>query len=199
LAQGEKAVANADEDSLTLATAASIHCLDGCDRSSIDGLFFASTTMPYLERQNAGIIAGALNLRDDVRAADFSGALKSGTSALLSAFEAVEGTIRHQRTAIVLDKPGLFFTLAGQNADAVADALYTEKVWAPVGPAETLHESGEFDVLYADRARVYCHAVGTVSSFELFQFAPNFFEGLVPGYPLQLPPILFIGYFRRFG
>ncbi|MBU1207262.1 MAG: OB-fold domain-containing protein [Proteobacteria bacterium] len=89
LAQGEKAVANSDEDSLTMATAACIDCLDGFDRTMIDGLFFASTTMPYLERQNAGIIAGALNLRDDVRSADFSGALKSGTSALLSALEGV--------------------------------------------------------------------------------------------------------------
>ncbi len=89
LAQGEKAVANSDEDSLTMAAAASIDCVEGFDRSQIDGLFFASTTMPYLERQNAGIIAGALNLREDVRSADFSGALKSGTSALISALEGV--------------------------------------------------------------------------------------------------------------
>jgi len=89
LAQGEKAVANSDEDSLTMAAAASIDCVEGFDRSQVEGLFFASTTMPYLERQNAGIIAGALNLREDVRSADFSGALKSGTSALISALEGV--------------------------------------------------------------------------------------------------------------
>ncbi|HYB20228.1 MAG TPA: short-chain dehydrogenase, partial [Thermodesulfobacteriota bacterium] len=89
LAQGEKAVANQDEDSLTMAAEASIDCLKGFDRSKIDGLFFASTTMPYLERQNSGIIAMALNLREDVRSSDFSGALKSGTSALISALEGV--------------------------------------------------------------------------------------------------------------
>jgi len=89
LAQGEKAVANSDEDSATIATAASIDCLRGFDRSAVDGLFFASTTLPYLERQNAGIIATALNLREDVRSADFSGALKAGTSALISALEGV--------------------------------------------------------------------------------------------------------------
>jgi len=89
LAQGEKAVANSDEDSLTLAAAAGIDCLAGMDRSAVDGLFFASTTMPYLERQNAGIIAQALNLRENVRSADFSGALKAGTSALISALEGV--------------------------------------------------------------------------------------------------------------
>jgi 3-hydroxy-3-methylglutaryl CoA synthase len=89
LAQGEKAVANQDEDSLTMATEASIDCLKGFDRSKVDGLYFASTTMPYAERQNSGIISMALNLRDDIRSADFSGALKSGTSALLSALEGV--------------------------------------------------------------------------------------------------------------
>jgi hydroxymethylglutaryl-CoA synthase len=89
LAQGEKAVANQDEDSLTMAAEASIDCLKGFDRSKVDALYFASTTMPYLERQNSGIISMALNLRDDIRSADFSGALKSGTSALLSALEGV--------------------------------------------------------------------------------------------------------------
>lgn len=90
LARGEKAVANQDEDSLTMATEASIDCLKGFDRSKVDALYFASTTMPYVERQNSGIISMALNLRDEVRSADFSGALKSGTSALLSALEGVE-------------------------------------------------------------------------------------------------------------
>lgn len=89
LSQGEKAVANSDEDSLTMATAAGLDCLGGIDRSTVDALFYASTTMPYLERQNAGIISTALNLREDVRSADFSGALKAGTSALISALEAV--------------------------------------------------------------------------------------------------------------
>ena len=89
LAQGEKAVANQDEDSLTIATAAALDCLGDMDRSAIGGVYLASTTMPYLERQNAGIMAAALNLREDLRSADFAGALKSGTSALLSALEAV--------------------------------------------------------------------------------------------------------------
>jgi hydroxymethylglutaryl-CoA synthase len=90
LAQGEKAVANRDEDSLTMATEAAIDCLKGFDRSKIDGLFFASTTMPYLERQNSGIMTIALNLPEEVRSSDFSGALKSGTSALISASEGTE-------------------------------------------------------------------------------------------------------------
>ena len=46
--------------------------------------------MPYKERLNAGIMTVALGMEDQVLAADFSGGLKAGTTALLSALEAVE-------------------------------------------------------------------------------------------------------------
>jgi hydroxymethylglutaryl-CoA synthase len=88
-AQGEKAVANFDEDPITMAVAAGIDALKGIDPSTVEGVYFASTTMPYKERLNAGIIIPALNVEDQVRAADFSGGLKAGTTALLSAFEGV--------------------------------------------------------------------------------------------------------------
>ena len=89
-AGGEKSVANFDEDSITMAVAAGIDSLKGIDRSKVEGVYFASTTMPYKERLNAGIITSALGLNDQIRAADFSGGLKSGTTALLSAIDGVE-------------------------------------------------------------------------------------------------------------
>ena len=88
-ARGEKAVANVDEDALTMAVAAGLDCINGFDRSEMDGVYFASTSFPYKERQNAGIVAGALCMNDEVRSADFAGSLKSGTTALLSALEAI--------------------------------------------------------------------------------------------------------------
>jgi len=89
-AKGEKAVANFDEDSITMAVAAGLNALNGMDPAKVQGAFMASTTMPYKERLNAGIMATALGLGDDIRTADFSGGLKAGTSALLSAMDAVE-------------------------------------------------------------------------------------------------------------
>jgi hydroxymethylglutaryl-CoA synthase len=86
-ARGEKAVANFDEDSITMAVAAGMDCLKGIDRDALDAVYFASTTAPYKERQNANIVAGALGARDEIRSADFCGSLKAGTSALLSALE----------------------------------------------------------------------------------------------------------------
>lgn len=88
LSRGEKAVANMDEDSLTMAVSASTDCINGFDKSDLGGVYFASTTFPFKERQNAGIVAGALNMKDDVRSLDFAGSLKAGTSALIAAMEA---------------------------------------------------------------------------------------------------------------
>ncbi|MGA3114785.1 MAG: 3-hydroxy-3-methylglutaryl CoA synthase [Syntrophobacteraceae bacterium] len=89
-ARGEKAVANFDEDSVTMAVAAGLDCLQGAERSKIDGVYLASTTLPYKERLNAGILTVALGLRDHVRSADFGGGLKAGTTALLAALESVQ-------------------------------------------------------------------------------------------------------------
>lgn len=86
---GEKAVANYDEDSLTMAVAAGMGCLKGFDSKKVDGVFFASTTPPYAERQSSSIINDALDLRRDVRSADFTDSVKAGAAALLSACEAV--------------------------------------------------------------------------------------------------------------
>lgn len=91
LAKGEKAVANFDEDSVTMAVAAGLNALCGMGRSELEGVYLASTTMPYKERLNAGIVAGALALDGEVRTADFAGGLKAGTTAMLTALEALEG------------------------------------------------------------------------------------------------------------
>ncbi len=87
--RGEKAVANWDEDSITMSVAAAVDCLKGEVASKVDGLYFASTSQPYALRQNAGVVAAALNLNTDTRTADFTDSTKSGTSALLAAADAI--------------------------------------------------------------------------------------------------------------
>jgi len=87
---GEKAVANFDEDSLTMAAAAAINSLKGFNRAKVGGVYFATTTAAYRERETAAIIATSLDLRQNIRTADFSDSLKSGTVALLSACDSVK-------------------------------------------------------------------------------------------------------------
>src|SRR6266566_3620099 len=66
----EKAVANWDEDAVTMAVAAAIDCLRGVERASVDGVLFASTSYPLKEKQGAALVARALDLRRDVMTAD---------------------------------------------------------------------------------------------------------------------------------
>lgn len=87
--RGEKAVANFDEDSITMAVAAGIDCLKGCDPKTVDSLFMATTSSPYRERQSSTIVSTALDLREEIRNADFTNCLRAGTTALLSALDAV--------------------------------------------------------------------------------------------------------------
>ncbi|MBW2387640.1 MAG: 3-hydroxy-3-methylglutaryl CoA synthase [Deltaproteobacteria bacterium] len=85
----EKAVAWNDEDSVTMAVAAALNCLRGLGREEIDGLFFASTTYPFMEKQGASLIARALDLPRSLRTADYAGSLRAGLSALRGALDAV--------------------------------------------------------------------------------------------------------------
>ncbi len=88
--QTEKAVANWDEDSLTMAVAAAIDCLGSIDRKTIDGLYFASTTPPYGEKLAATTAAWAIDLRHDILTADIADSLRAGTAALKMAADAVK-------------------------------------------------------------------------------------------------------------
>ncbi len=87
--RGEKAVAGIDEDPITMSVAAGIDCLKGTDPHTVDAHFMATTCAPYKERQNATIVATALDIPRDARNADFSNCLRVGAGALLSALDAV--------------------------------------------------------------------------------------------------------------
>src|SRR2546428_5898293 len=87
----EKAVANWDEDAVTMAVAAAIDCLRGVERASVDGVLFASTSYPLKEKQGAALVARALDLRRDVMTADVGDSLRAGTTALRAAADAGKG------------------------------------------------------------------------------------------------------------
>jgi len=103
----ERAVAWADEDSVTMGVAAAVSCLRGFDRASIDAVFFASTTHPFLEKQTAALVARVLDLRRDVATADHAGSLRAGTSALRAAADAVAAGSARRALVIASDcRPG---------------------------------------------------------------------------------------------
>jgi 3-hydroxy-3-methylglutaryl CoA synthase len=125
VAQGERSFCNWDEDSLTMAVAASRDCLIGTDKKKIDALYLASTTLPFADRLNAGIAATALNLRDDILTADFTSTQKAGTSALITALESVKSG--EKRTILLT---------ASDRREAKAASFY--EMWFGDGAASLL-------------------------------------------------------------
>ena len=132
VAQGERSFCNHDEDSLTMAVAAARDCLKGVDKGAVDGVYLASTTLPFSDRSNAGIIKEALNLRDDLVAQDFTSSLKAGTSSLVTALRAVKGG-DHQRILVT----------ATDQRDAKTAYFY--EMWFGDGAASLL--VGDSDVI----------------------------------------------------
>ncbi|MFT4254238.1 MAG: 3-oxoacyl-[acyl-carrier-protein] synthase III C-terminal domain-containing protein [Caulobacter sp.] len=92
-AKGERSMANWDEDALTMAVEAARDALGAGDesRAAIDAAIFASTTAPFADRQNAGILAAALTLEPSIASADVTGSQRCGLTALGQALEAAAG------------------------------------------------------------------------------------------------------------
>ena len=85
LGRGERAVAGWDEDPITMAVEAARDCLARRGRDGISEVFLASTTLPFQDRQNAGVAAEALHLAGAVGTLDIAGSQRAGTSALITA------------------------------------------------------------------------------------------------------------------
>src|SRR2546430_6196105 len=89
--KGGRAVASFDEDSASMAVEAARDAMRGASGTSIQALFFATTTPPYGEKLNAAIIGAAARLPLEIRAADLTGSTRAGLGALLQAADSVGG------------------------------------------------------------------------------------------------------------
>jgi 3-hydroxy-3-methylglutaryl CoA synthase len=108
--KGTRAMANWDEDCITLAVAAARDCLgQGEDRSGVTAVYLASCTLPFADRLNAGVVREALTLSDTVEALDITGSQRAGLSALSAALDKAKSAagdtlvlasdLRHTRAA----------------------------------------------------------------------------------------------------
>lgn len=86
---GEVAVANYDEDALTLAIEAAMSCL-GDPPEAVGGVYFASASSPFGEKQAASVLATACDLPRGIFTADFSGSTRAGLGAVLAAARTVQ-------------------------------------------------------------------------------------------------------------
>lgn len=105
VAGGEKAVANWDEDAVSMAVAAAYDCMASKDRKALDGVYLASTTLPFADRLNAGIVATALNAPEEGSTnADFCSCTKAGTTAALAALGAIESGAKNSVLVVASDQ-----------------------------------------------------------------------------------------------
>ena len=102
-AKGKRSVAGWDEDSVTMAVDAARDALTGFERRTIDGVFLGSTTLPFADRLNSGVVAAALGLGEEVTAQDITCSQRAGTGALRSALEAAAAR-KKQIVAIAAEK-----------------------------------------------------------------------------------------------
>ena len=103
---GERALANYDEDSLTMAVEAALGCLEGRDRAGVGACFLASTSPPYVEKSNATLLAAVADLGAEIITADIGASLRCGTTALRLAVDLVKaGTTRQALVAAADMRP----------------------------------------------------------------------------------------------
>lgn len=139
---GNKVVGSVDEDSLTMAVEAGIDCLSGIDPKSVDGLFFASTTQVYTEKDSASFIATVLDLREDIITTDFTDSLKAGTTALARAVDTIKANKDISRILVIAsdmreaepattweftfaDGAAAFLIAEGENLPLIIDDYYS--------------------------------------------------------------------------
>jgi hydroxymethylglutaryl-CoA synthase len=121
---GERAVANHDEDSLTMAVEASLAALAGRDGQGLGGVMLATTTPPYAEKSSAALLAAVVDAGRDLFVTDLGGSLRAGTTGLRLALDAVRaGSAREVLVAAADIRPappgGDLEALLGDGAAAV--------------------------------------------------------------------------------
>ena len=144
----ERALAWADEDSVTMAVDAARLCLKDRARDDIDLLIFASTTHAFAEKQGAALIAAALGLPHEARTADIGHSLRGGTQALELANDAVAAGRARKALVLIADcrmgAPGSELERSGGDA-AVAFLIGNEDVVASLS-ASASHAEEIVDV-----------------------------------------------------
>jgi 3-hydroxy-3-methylglutaryl CoA synthase len=129
LAKGQRAFCSWDEDSITMGVEAARDVLGDRPRETIRRAFFASTTMPFADLQNAAVVANALDLPADVRTLDIGQSQRAGTSGLLAALSDASGPALFVASDRPRGKPASTQEI-NSGAGAAAFTLGSDKVVA---------------------------------------------------------------------
>lgn len=119
-ASGSRAVANWDEDAITLATEAARVCVDGLEGDAApQSVSLCSTSAPFADRDNALMVAAALDLPEHIDTLNVGASQRAGTAALISAARRPAGRALVIASEVRLTRPGSAQELAyGDGAAA---------------------------------------------------------------------------------
>jgi 3-hydroxy-3-methylglutaryl CoA synthase len=195
---GERAVANYDEDSLTMAAEAALNALDGTDPARIGACLFASTTPPYVEKSNATLLATVADFGDEILTADVGGSLRCGTTALRIALDLVKAGTASQALVAAADirlvAPGTELeTLLGDGAAAVL--VGDGEVIATFEGAYTV--SREFTDVWRNQGDRYLQMGDTtfIRAYGLDKHLPEAVDGLLAKLGLKRQDIAKVAYY----
>ena len=104
-AKGARSYAQWDEDSVTMSVEAARHAIEGFDGQP-QALAFASTTAPFIDRQNASIVATALDLAQNTHSYDLAGGQRIGLSPLSERARTKSGSLLLTAADCRAHKPG---------------------------------------------------------------------------------------------
>jgi len=139
-AKGHRTLANWDEDSVTMSVEAGRALLATTPLAGAAELTLASTTLPFADRLNAGIVAAALGLADDAVVRDVASSMRAALTELAHSLRhAVPGTTRltiaaDQRIALPASAQEMMF-----GDGAAAAAVGTGRVIATFVAARSVH------------------------------------------------------------
>ena len=96
-ARGARAVCNWDEDALTMAVEAARSCVAAPAGGSVEAdaapqsILFCSTTAPFADRDNAVMLAAALDFSEATETLNLGASLRAGSSGFISALRSADG------------------------------------------------------------------------------------------------------------
>lgn len=156
--KGARRFAGWDEDPITMSVAAARPLCENREKLP-NQVCFASTTAPFLDRQNAGVIAAALDLPRETHCYETSGSQRAATSALINISKTdtdeillVAADKRNTQTGSILEMlsgdAGAALTVGKKNV--LADIVGTHSVYADFVDHYRTAESGT-DYVLEDR------------------------------------------------
>jgi len=153
----ERAVANYDEDTITMGVEAVFSTPD-YNKFNLKNLFFCTTTPVYIEKSNSSLIATVTSLERSVTAVDITGSLRAGSLGILQALKSDGNSliVVSDKRRYELDSSDALSSGDGAVSVVIAegDDLIAEFISSASITAETMDEwRMEGDVLHSSERK----------------------------------------------